>query len=294
MHVGVFGNADSWYVSELCRVGTRLGHRMSPLRFEEFECRVLADGITWSCSGVTLNQLDAILVRTMPPGTLEQVVARMDMLGGLSAAGVLVVNSPRAIECAVDKYLTTQRLQQSGLPVPATIVCESAENALQAYHDLDGDVIVKPIFGAEGRGILRITEEELAVRSFRTLERLGAVLYIQQFIPQAAHDLRLLLLDGQLMGAMKRRPVAGEFRANVAQQGQASAYTPTPQEIALSRAACTAIDCLFAGVDLMYDSAGQPQIIEINAVPGWRALEKTQDVHVAEKLLNWLDRQVCP
>jgi len=229
----------------------------------------------------------------MPPGTLEQVVARMDMLGGLSAAGVLVVNSPRAIECAVDKYLTTQRLQQNGLPVPATIVCESAEHALQAYHDLDGDVIVKPIFGAEGRGILRITEEELAVRSFRTLERLGAVLYIQQFIPQAAHDLRLLLLDGQLMGAMKRRPVAGEFRANVAQQGQASAYTPTPQEIALSRDACTAIDCLFAGVDLMYDSAGQPQIIEINAVPGWRALEKTQDVNVAEKLLNWLDRQVC-
>ena len=71
-----------------------------------------------------------------------------------------------AIECAVDKYLTTARLVDAGLPVPRTIVCENAEAAQVAFEQLGGDVVVKPVFGAEGRGILRVSDPDLALRTF--------------------------------------------------------------------------------------------------------------------------------
>ena len=124
-----------------------------------------------------LAEFDVILVRTMPPGSLEQVVYRMDVLARLQEAGTPVVNSPKALECAVDKYLTTARLQAAGLPVPQTIVCEHEDDAMAAFEKLGEDVVVKPLFGAEGRGIVRVTDPDLAHRTFRTLMRLSAVLY---------------------------------------------------------------------------------------------------------------------
>src|SRR5207249_6795759 len=140
-----------------------------------------------SSSRATLNPLDltefnAVIIRTMPPGSLEQVVYRMDVLARLEGAGVVVLNSAKSVECAVDKYLTTARLEAAGLPVPATVVCENSEDALAAFERLGSDVVVKPIFGSEGRGILRVSDPDLALRTFRTLERLQAVLYLQQFV----------------------------------------------------------------------------------------------------------------
>ena len=88
----------------------------------------------------------------MPPGSLEQVVFRMDALHRLAAAGVPVLNPPRAVEAAVDKYLTLALLAAAGLPVPSTWTGQSAAEALAAFEELGGDVVVKPLFGSEGRG----------------------------------------------------------------------------------------------------------------------------------------------
>jgi RimK family alpha-L-glutamate ligase len=294
MRIGVLGNANSWYVEELRRAGNQRGHTMHALRFEEFHCHVRASEVTWRCGDVVLNGLDALIVRTMPPGSLEQVVSRMDLLSGLAAAGVPVINSPRSLECAVDKYLTTQKLSQCGLPVPDTIICESADAALNAFEVLGGDVLVKPLFGAEGRGILHITELELARRTFHTLERLGAVLYIQQRLTASDEDLRVLLLDGAVLAAMKRKPRPGEFRANLAQQATAVSWLPSEDEVQLARLACEAIGCMFAGVDLMRDAAGRAVVIEVNAVPGWRGLQRVCNVDVPGAVLDWLQQQDSP
>ena len=122
----------------------------------------------------------------------------------LEAARVAVLNPARAIECAVDKYLATCRLEAAGLPVPPTLVCERADDALAAFDELGGDVVVKPIFGSEGRGIVRVSDPELALRTFRTLERLQAVLYVQEFVPHEGCDVRVIVLDGRVIGAMRR------------------------------------------------------------------------------------------
>ena len=270
MQIGVFGNHDSWYVNELCRVGTSRGHQVLPLLFGQFSVSIETGTLAMNCGEVNLKDLDAVLVRTMPPGSLEQVVARMDMLAGLEAAGVRVINPPRALECAVDKYLTTQRLSAAGMAVPATIVCENSDAALAAFENLGRDVVVKPLFGAEGRGIMRVSDPELALRAFRTLERLGAVLYLQKFVSGPGFDIRVLLLDGQLVGSMKRIPKDGDFRANISQQGNALAHSATDPELELARQAANITGSLFAGIDLMYNPDLEPIVIEVNAVPGWR------------------------
>lgn len=289
MRLGVFGQAGSWYVNCLCEAGRRRGHEVQALHFEQFRSEIGTASADWYCEAVSLRTLDAILVRTMPPGTLEQVVARMDLLAGLESAGVRIINSPRSLECAIDKYLTTQRLSRAGLPVPRTVVCETAEAAMAAFERLERDVVVKPLFGAEGRGIVRVSDPELALRAFRTLERLGAVLYVQEFLSGTGADLRLLMLDGRLLGAMRRTPGAGDFRSNLAQQGTAVPCVPRPDELSLARAAAEAVGCLFGGVDLMYDAAGQPVIIEVNAVPGWKGLQQVCGVDVPDALLQWIE-----
>ena len=130
--------------------------------------------------GHDLTAVDGVLVRMMPPGSLEQVVFRMDALHQVAAAGVPVLNPPRAVETAVDKYLTLAMIERAGLAVPPTWVGESATAALDAFEALGGDVVVKPLFGSEGRGLVRLSDKELAWRTFHALERLGAVLYVQR------------------------------------------------------------------------------------------------------------------
>ncbi|MFN9719484.1 MAG: RimK family alpha-L-glutamate ligase [Planctomycetota bacterium] len=289
MKIGVFGNPDSWYVQQLADAGLTRGHQMHRLEFPMLESRVKDSGIDIRCGDVRIQDLDAVIVRTMPPGTLEQVVTRMNLLQIAETSGVQVLNPPRSLECAVDKYLTTQRLALAGLPVPGTIVCESSDMALNAFHDLGEDIVVKPLFGSEGRGILRVSDSEIALRTFRTLERLGAVLYLQEFLRGPMFDLRLLLLDGKLLGAMKRTPRPGDFRANISQQGTAEPHRPSLEESELAQRAADVTQCVFAGVDLMYDQNEGLRVIEVNAIPGWRGLESVCRVDVPGRILDYLE-----
>ena len=160
----------------------------------------------------------------MPPGSLEQVVFRMDALHRLVSLGLTVMNPPGAVEAAVDKYLASARLDAQGLPVPETWVGESAEDAMVAFESLGNDVVVKPLFGSEGRGLVRVSDPELAWRTFRTLERLNTVLYVQKYVRNPGHDVRAFVLGCRVIGAMRRYAADGEWRTAPIERG------PTPRE----------------------------------------------------------------
>ena len=102
-------------------------------------------------------------------------------------------------------------------------------------------------------------------------------------------DLRVLLLDGLLIASMKRWPAAGDFRANAAQHGRSERWQPTDAEMQLAIEAAEVTGCVFAGVDLMYDEFDQALVVEVNAVPGWRAIQETCQVNVPESLFCWLE-----
>ena len=290
MHIAVLGYRNSWYTADLERAATARGHSVKPITFPDLTATIPGGDRppVIRCLDDDLTTLDAVIVRTMPPGSLEQVVYRMDALARLEAGGVLVLNNPKAIECAVDKYLATAKLHAAGLPVPETFVCENSEAAQAAFERLGGDVVVKPLFGAEGRGIVRVSDTDLAFRTFRTIERTQSVLYLQQYIDHGGRDLRVLLLDGEVIGAM-RRENPGDFRVNVSRQAKAVACEVGERERELAKLAATATDCTFCGVDLLHDADGVCYVIEVNAVPGWRAFGRATGIDVASAVVGYLE-----
>ena len=280
-----------WHVADLQRAAERIDVALHAIQFPEVSASVRSDrsGPTVRAGGIDLLSVDGVLVRMMPPGTLEQVVFRMDALHRVAATGVPVLNPPRAIEAAVDKYLTLAMLAASGMPVPATWVGQSATEALSAFEKLGGDVVVKPLFGSEGRGLVRITDRELAWRAFHTLERLGAVLYLQRFIRNPGHDFRVFVLRGSLLGSMRRHAAPGEWRTNVSLGGRAEPCRLDAEAERLAIDAARSLGAEMGGVDLIPDpDRGGFAVLEVNAVPGWRALSRVIGVDVAAAVLEAL------
>lgn len=286
MRIAILAHADSWYFRDLARAARERGHESLRWDFRELSAAVRAQRGACACGP---DAADLVVVRTMPPGSLEQVVVRMDILARLEAAGVPVVNSPKALECAVDKYLTTARLAAAGLPVPDTIVCQTADAALAGLAQLGGDVVVKPLFGSEGRGIVRVSDPDMGVRVFRTLERIGAALYLQRFVDHGGSDIRVLVLDGRVLGGM-RRVAVDDFRTNVARHARGERHEPTAQERDWALRAAAATGAVFAGVDILYDADGAGYVIEVNAVPGWKAFAAANQLDVAAAFVEWLGR----
>jgi ribosomal protein S6--L-glutamate ligase len=277
-----------WHVEDLRRAAGDMRIDFRPVEFPRVVGHVGGPASRVDASGTNLLTADGVLVRMMPPGTLEQVVFRMDALHRVAAAGVPVLNPPAAVEAAVDKYLALARLETAGLPVPRTWVGEAAEEALTAFEALGGDVVVKPLFGSEGRGLARVSDREIARRVFFALERLGAVLYVQEYIDHAGHDLRLFVLDGRVLGAIRRHAAPGDWRTNVAVGGRAEAVEPDPAAARLAVRAARAVGARMAGIDLLADRGGELSVIEVNAVPGWRAFGTATGIDVARQVLGAL------
>jgi RimK family alpha-L-glutamate ligase len=280
MRIAILSAGAGWHVRDLQRAAALLGHEAVAVDFRRVTAGVAIQ--TDSLCGY-----GAVLVRTMPPGSLEQVVFRMDVLHRLHARGVRVLNPPRAVEICVDKYLASACLEAAGLPVPPTIACQHADAALEAFTALGGDVVVKPLFGSEGRGMVRVTDPDMAWRTFRTLERLQTLIYLQQFVPHPGWDLRAFVLGGRVLAAM-RRHANGGWRTNVAQGGKAQPTELPPELARLAVRAAEVVGAAVAGVDLLPGPAGQWYVIEVNAVPGWRALGPVAGVDVAAALIKFL------
>ncbi|HVS35305.1 MAG TPA: RimK family alpha-L-glutamate ligase [Gemmataceae bacterium] len=287
MRIALLSAGDGWHVRDLRRAAAALGHDATAVDFRRVAASVSAPSPLGS-----LSAFDAVLVRTMPPGSLEHVVFRMDLLHRLQAAGLRVLNPPRAVEICVDKYLATALLEAAGLRVPPTVVCQHADAALEAFETLGGDVVVKPLFGSEGRGMVRISDPEMAWRTFRTLERTQAVLYLQKFIRHPGWDLRAFVLGGRVLTAMRRRS-RGDWRTNVAQGGTAEPMRLGPDEERLALRATAALGAPMAGVDLLPGPDGEWYVLEVNAVPGWRALAPATGVDVAAAVVRFLTDADC-
>ena len=284
MHIAVLASPDSWYLRDLQRAAGE--HRLTQVTFRQMVSALDGRRETVTSGEIALNSVDCILVRTMPPGSLEQVVFRMDVLGRLEAAGKLVINPARAVEAAVDKYLASAKLQAAGLTIPRTMVCQTADDAMLAFATLGGDVVLKPLFGSEGRGIARLTDEALALRAFKMLEELRAVIYLQEFIKHEGADLRVLLIGDQALGMRRSNPL--DWRTNVSRGAKAEPLELTDDLVSMARAAAEAIGAPLAGVDLLPGKDGQLYAIEVNAVPGWKALAAVTGVDVARLVIGYI------
>jgi ribosomal protein S6--L-glutamate ligase len=134
--------------------------------------------------------------------------------------------------------------------------------------------------------MVRISDPELAWRTFRTLERTQCVLYLQKFIAHPGWDVRVFVIGGKVLTAMRRHARAG-WRTNVAQGGKAESVRISAEQERLALAAAKAVGAAVAGVDLLPGPDGTLYVLEVNAVPGWRALAPVSGVDVAMEIVRF-------
>jgi RimK family alpha-L-glutamate ligase len=281
LRVAVLGSTGGWHAQRLEHALTSRGHTC------EFAPVTRMVGRIDGALGIDgLDACDVVIVRGIPRGSLEQVVFRVDALHALAAGGVRVVNSASAIERTVDKFLASALLARAGLPTPRTIACERADDALAAFEELGGDVIVKPLFGSMGLGMARVEDRDVAHRVFRALELERAVYYLQETI-DAGRDIRALVVGARVVAAIVR--VGDGWRANLARGARAEAVELDGAQEDLCVRAAAAVGADYAGVDLLRGADGRDVVVEVNGIPGWQGVERATGVDVAAALVGWLE-----
>ncbi len=294
MRVAILSAGQGWHNAELARAFAQRGHTCALLPITKLIAHVAAPSpfhLFTPSSSQLLNDFDVILVRIMPRGSLEQIVFRMDALHLLMAYGTRVFNPPVCIERTVDKFYTSGLLVQAGLPTPRTVVCERADDALAAFAQLGGDLIVKPLFGSMGLGMTRISDEDVAYRVFKALELERAVYYLQETIPHPGRDIRAFVLNGRVLAAIERISTDGGWRTNVARGGQARQIDLTNPQTDLCLRAAAVVGAEYAGVDLLVGDTGESYVIEVNGIPGWQGLQQATDIDVATEIVAYLEKK---
>jgi RimK family alpha-L-glutamate ligase len=287
VQVVVLAARPGWHTHELERAAAERGHQLTVLPYEGLVARIgPAPGLR--CRDTEVDSADVVLARIIPSGSLEQIIFRVDALHRLEDRGTRVVNSPRAIERTVDKFWTSTLLEQCGVPTPETVVCDDPEEAIAAYRTL-GDVIVKPLFGSMGLGMVRVSDEEMAFRVFRTIEQIRGVYYVQRTVDHDGTDVRAFVLGGRVIAAIERR--ASGWRTNLARGGTARSLALSEQLSALAVRAAAAVGADYAGVDLLTGRDGTTYVLEVNGIPGWRGLQEATGLDIAGRLVDHLARQ---
>ena len=289
MRVAILAADDSWYYRDLARAAEGR-HDVICAPFSEVAVGLERGRDDVSSAGHDLSNCGAVLVRTMPPGSLEQVIFRMDALARLEASGVPVINPPRALEAAVDKFLASAKLQAAGLATPRTRVSQSVDQALVDFEALGGDVVVKPLFGSEGRGLIRLNDESLAWRTFKLLASLGAVLYLQEFVEHEGYDVRVLLIGMKALAMRRHNPL--DWRTNISRGAAAEPFEPSDELVETARRAAAAVGAPLAGVDILPARDGRQFVLEVNAVPGWRGLARASGVDIAALVWDYVESVV--
>ena len=232
---------------------------------------------TLSPSGLMLPVLesqlpDAVHVRTLSAGSFEAITKRLGVLHALAKVGVVVWNDARAIEHCVDKSMTSFLLERAGVPTPPSWTVESAPatRALVEREAPRGPLVLKPLFGAQGKGLRLIRRPE----DLPGPEDVAGVYYLQRFQPVETKDFRdyrLFVLRGRVVAAMMRR--ASTWITNVKQGGKPLAVAPDPGMERLAIAAAEAVGAAIAGVDVLVTIDGAPTVLEVNSMPAWNGLQ---------------------
>ena len=257
-----------------------------------------------------LEELDAVLVRDVGASpALEQISFKFDLLRLFEDSGVPVVNSPAAIQNAANKFFSLHLLKQAGLPFPRTVVTSELEVAERAVAEF-GTAVVKPVFGSQGRGVLKLEslEQNLKSKLAGVLKERG-VLYLQEFVPNPGRDIRVFVVGGEVVGAIYRIPQSqsqshsSSFVSNLSQGGRAVKCEPTAEVRELAVRAAKAVGADFAGVDLLEgkgkgEGAGEGKVeeagdegarlLEVNATPSGRGIKIACGVDVSEKVVGLL------
>jgi RimK family alpha-L-glutamate ligase len=283
--IALFGDRADWHARQLRLAFARRGARAVTLSLAA--CGFAPEG-GLALPGFAGALPAAAFVKSVANGSFEQVTLRLGVLHALREAGVPVVNDARTIERCVDKSMTSFLLGRAGLPTSPTWAVASRDEAaalVAREAALGRPLVLKPLFGSQGRGLALIeTDADLPPP-----EAVAGVYYLQRYVtaPDGAwRDWRVFVIGGRAVAAMIRHGTS--WRTNAAQGARCEGVAAAGALAALAVAAAAATGADHAGVDLIADSAGRLQVLEVNSNPAWAALQRVSAINIAQALCDHL------
>jgi ribosomal protein S6--L-glutamate ligase len=280
----VYGREPDVNVNQLIKASNKLGFETIPAGIMDLSAYVSSDVSRFFVKDREITGLQVCFIRSLGPGTHEQISRRTSFMEHLELSGTFVVNPVYAFRRARDKYATMYTLAKAGLPIPKTFV---TENALRAYRfaKRSTSIVCKPMIGSMGYGVMRFEDLDLAYNAFRLFERINQPIYVQEFIQKPGKDIRAFVIGDQVLAAIHRIAPFGHWKTNIAQGGKAKAVKLTREIKELAIKSTQVLGLEYAGVDLVETSKG-PIILEVNSSPSWQGLQQTTGKNIAEHLIK--------
>ena len=155
-------------------------------------------------------------------------------------------------------------------------------------------LVLKILEGTQGVGVVLVDSEKAAKSVLDAFYGMEVNLLVQEYIEEAGgSDIRALVVDGKVVGAMKRQGAEGDFRSNLHQGGSATAHKLTRKERATAIAAAKAMGLGVCGVDMIPSDRG-PLVMEVNSSPGLEGIEKSTGIDIAGKIMDYIEKNATP
>ena len=268
----------------LSETALNAGHTAAILDPFGFYLHIGGTGNRITYDGKPAEDFDVIVPR------LSRTTARYgeEVLKHFEWVGTPVINRAKPIAAARHKFHSLRILAQHGLPVPPSLTVGSAtflENTLSEIGDYP--FILKPFYGTHGTGVMLLDTSTSLTSVVDALCNLHQDYVIQPFITEAdGIDIRVLIVGGEAVAAMKRRAPPGEFRANIHKGASGEAVKLPDEYTRLAIAAAAALELEIAGVDLLQTNEG-PVVLEVNPSPGFEELESVTGIDIAGAIIGF-------
>ncbi|HET7360761.1 MAG TPA: 30S ribosomal protein S6--L-glutamate ligase [Salinimicrobium sp.] len=239
--------------------------------------------------GRRLENTDAVIPRIGASVTFygTAVVRQFEMMG------VFTTTESQALVRSRDKLRSLQVLSRARLGLPKTVFTNYSKDVGEIIDHVGGaPLIIKLLEGTQGLGVVLAETKNAAESVIEAFNGLQARVIVQEFIKEAGGaDIRALVVDGHVVGAMKRQGKEGEFRSNLHRGGSASVIELSDEEEIAAIKAAKAMGLGVAGVDMLQSSRG-PLILEVNSSPGLEGIEEATGKDIAKTIIRYIERNL--
>jgi len=213
------------------------------------------------------------------------------VLRQLDKAGVICINEADSIETASDKLKTSQILSQHNISIPNTMMVKHPIDSTIVKNRIGFPCVVKVITGTQGIGVYLCEKRRDFNKLMEFIHNVGIskTLLVQEYIGlNPGEDIRVLVIGGKVIGAMKRTAPKGDFRANISNGGTGEKFDVTPEIDFIARETARVLNLHIAGIDLLFHNDGFV-VCEANTAPGFKGFEKYCGVDIAELIVEYID-----
>jgi ribosomal protein S6--L-glutamate ligase len=273
----------------LVEAGEQRGHKVRVI--DHLKCNLVIEKKNPKIiyRGEEITDVQAVIPRIGASVTFygTAVVRQFEMMHVFSAV------ESQALVRSRDKLRSMQILSRAGLGLPKTVFTNYSKDVSKIIDEAGGTpVVIKLLEGTQGLGVVLADNEKAAVSVIEAFNGLKARVIVQEFIKEAkGADIRAFVVDGHVVGAMKRQAKEGEFRSNLHRGGTAQVIELTPEEEIMAIKAANALKLGIAGVDMLQSERG-PLIIEVNSSPGLEGIEAATGKDIAGQIIRYVEKNV--